>query len=125
MLARTLLFLNTLNMYYFRILSENNDTLVKANTTSSLQKTRAKTNDEKDNKGIYVFGLPIYVFILICMLSLALFMIIIAKLWCLCDKYRKKNNKKGENKEKDNKKIELSKINKDYNFGHIYISSLD
>ena len=125
MFIKSLLYLNTLNLYAFRILTENNSTLFKSNTTTSLQKTRIKYNDENDNKGISVFGLPIYVFILICMLSLGLFMIIIAKLWCLCDKYRKKNNKKGENKEKNNQKIELSKINKDFNFGHIYISSLD
>ena len=123
MLIKSFIFFSMLNLYAFRILSENNNTFLKANITTSLQKSGTKSNEEKDNKVIYMFGLPI--FIPLCMLSLLLFMIIIAKLCCIFYKYRKRTDKKGEIKENDNKKIELSKINKDHTFCHIYISSLD
>ena len=112
-----------------RDLSEKNETLLNTNTTFPFQKTKRDSNKKGDDEYdcATLFGIPIIFVILFGALIFSIVTCVVLYICRCCEDCRPKKYKpdtNNEKKEEDDKKIEMSQMKRDYNYGHINLNSL-
>ena len=130
MLFNYFLFFANKSLLNLRDLSEKNDTLLNENTTFPFQKKRSRDSN-KDGDDKYdcatLFGIPIIFVILFGALIFSFITCIVLYICRCCEDCRPKKYKPNTNNEKKSeydKKIEMSQMKRDYNYGHINLNSL-
>ena len=133
MSAKSFLAFANKSLLNIRNLLEQNETVLATNRTIADRNRRMRkviivyNEDEGSNKAT-LFEIPLIFVILL----VALFITIVActaiAVYCWCENRKRKENNpdpKTEEKEEDDKNIEMSKMKKDNDCGHINIDSLN
>ena len=132
MSAKSFLAFANKSLLNIRNLLEQNETMLNPNTTFPLNNRRRQRIrnyiESEESERSTLFGIPLIFVILLSVLFITIVACISIAVYCWCENRKSKEynpDPKTEDKEEEDKNIEMSQMKKEYDCGHINIDSLN